>query len=231
KGIKVINTPKSSAASVAELVMAHLLSGARFLYDSNRNMPLEGDTHFEGLKKAYSKGRELKGKTLGLIGFGKVGQEVAKRAIAWGMYVLPTDHSVKEAEISLEFFDQRSIQFIIPTVSFDEVITKSDFISIHIPAQTDYLITEEVFKKMKKGVGIINTSRGGIVDEVALTKAIDEEIVAFAGLDVFNDEPHPAVQILMNPQISLSPHIGASTFEAQERIGDELAEQIIEYFQ
>ena len=230
KGLKVINTPKASSASVAELVIAHIFSGARFLYDSNRNMPLEGDTQFNQLKKAYAKGIELKGKTIGIIGFGRIGQEVAKKAIALGMKVLATDKMIQEAEISIEFFDQRSISFNIPTTTFEEVISKSDFISIHVPAQSDYLITEEVFAQMKKGVGLINTSRGGIIDEVALTKAIDDEIVAFAGLDVFNDEPTPAVQILMNPQISMTPHIGAATIEAQDRIGAELADQIIEFY-
>ena len=230
KGIKVINTPKSSSASVAELVFAHIFSGARFLHDANRNMPLEGDTKFNELKKTYANGIELKGKTIGIIGFGRIGQEVAKRALGLGMKVLATDKMINEAEVTLEFFDQRTISFIIPTVSFEEVISNSDFISIHVPAQADFLITEDVFAKMKKGVGLINTSRGGIIDEVALTKAIDDEIVDFAGLDVFNDEPTPAVQILMNPQISMTPHIGAATVEAQDRIGAELADQIIEFF-
>ena len=230
KGIRVVTTPKSSSRSVAELVFAHLLSGVRYLFDSNRNMPLEGDTRFNELKKSYSKGAELYGKTLGIIGLGRVGQEVAKLAIAMGMKVVATDFFVKDADIKLDFFDGRSITFNIATKPMDEWIADVDFISIHIPAQKDYLFTEEVFAKLKKGVGIINTSRGGIIDEVALTKAIDDEIVSFAGLDVYNDEPHPAVQILMNPQISLTPHTGASTIEAQERIGQELAEQIIEIY-
>lgn len=229
-GIKVINTPNASSTSVAELVFAHLFSGARFLYDSNRNMPLEGDTHFDALKKSYSNGNELRGKTLGIIGLGRIGQEVAKMAFSLGMKVIACDQVARDIIVSISFFDQRTIDFNIVTIPFEDLIKQSDFITIHVPSQSDYIFKEDTFAQMKKGVGIINTSRGGIIDEVALTKAIDDEIVAFAGLDVFNDEPSPAVQILMNPQISLTPHIGASTLEAQARIGEELAQQIITHF-
>lgn len=230
KGIKVINTPEASSASVAELVFAHLFSGVRFLYDSNRNMPLEGDSNFNGLKKAYGSGTELRGKTIGIVGFGRIGQQVAKIAIGLGMKVLAADLSIKKAIVSLQFFDDRTLDFENSTVSLDKVLSNSDFITFHVPAVDGYLIDETHFAKMKKGVGIINTARGGVINEVALTKAIDDEIVSFAGLDVFEEEPTPAVQVLMNPQISLTPHIGASTQEAQNRIGTELAEQIIEIF-
>ncbi|RRJ91485.1 3-phosphoglycerate dehydrogenase [Paenimyroides tangerinum] len=227
KGIKVINTPGASSASVAELVFAHLFSGVRFLHDANRNMPLEGDSNFNGLKKAYAAGTELRGKTLGIVGFGRIGQQVAKIAIGLGMKVLATDAFIENATITLDFFDGKTLDFEVVTVSFDEVISQSDFITFHVPALGGYLINEGEFAKMKKGVGIINAARGGVINEVALTNAIDDEIVAFAGLDVFEDEPTPAVQVLMNTQISLTPHIGAATLEAQDRIGTELAEQII----
>ena len=227
KGIRVINTPASSSESVAELVFAHLFSGVRFLTDSNRNMPLEGDLHFNALKKSYANGTELRGKTLGLIGFGRIGQAVAKIAIGLGMRIIATDKQVKSSIVTLDFFDGQKIDFTIDTVSLDEVLTQSDFISIHTPYQNEYLISTDEFDKMKDGVGIVNTSRGGTLDEVTLIANLESGKVAFAGLDVFEDEPTPALQVLMHPQISLTPHIGASTAEAQNRIGTELAEQII----
>lgn len=227
KGIHVINTPKSSAEAVAELVFAHLFSGVRFLTESNRSMPLEGDSYFNRLKSEYEQGKELRGKTLGLIGFGLIGQAVAKIAVGLGMNVIAADKAVKNAVITLDFFNGQKIDFTIETTSFDQVLTQSDFISIHTPHQNDYLIGADEFEKMKDGVGIINTSAGGIVDEVALVTNIDSGKVAFAGLDVFENEPHPAIQILMHPKISLTPHIGASTIEVQNRMSKELAEQII----
>lgn len=227
KGIRVINTPASSSASVAELVFAHLFSGARFLADSNRNMPLEGDFRFNELKKSYANGVELRGKTLGLIGFGRIGQAVAKVALGLGMRIIATDIMVKSSIVTLDFFDGRSIEFPVDTVPLDEVLTRSDFISVHTPYQNEFLIGTSEFSKMKNGAGLVNTSRGGIVDEVALIEALDSGKLAFAGLDVFEGEPTPAVQVLMHPKVSLTPHIGASTLEAQDRIGEELAEQII----
>lgn len=227
KGISVINTPASSSASVAELVFAHLFSGVRFLHDSNRNMPLEGDSNFNGLKKAYAAGTELRGKTIGIVGFGRIGQQVAKIAIGLGMQVLASDSSIEEATVTLDFFNGQTLDFNIKTLAFDEVISRADFITFHVPALGGYLIDEPQFAQMKKGVGIINAARGGVINEVTLVKAIDEEIVSFAGLDVFEEEPTPAVQVLMNTQISLTPHIGAATLEAQDRIGTELAQQII----
>src|SRR5690606_1653423 len=131
------------------------------------------------------------------------------------------------ADITLEFFDGQKITLQIKTAPIDLLITKSDFISLHVPAQSGYLIGEEEISKMKDGVGSINTSRGGVLNEQALLEGLESGKVAFAGLDVFEGEPEPSIKILMNHNISLSPHIGASTLEAQERIGAELAEQII----
>jgi len=227
-GLHVINTPAASASSVAELVFAHLFGMVRFLHSSNREMPLEGDSRFNDLKDAYSQGVELRGKTLGIIGFGKIGQEVAKIAIGLGMHVLATDEEITSAPIILEFFNGQKTTFTIETVAKEKLLKESDFISLHVPAQDDYVITKVEIKKMKDGVGIINTATGGILHEVDLVFAIENGKIQFAGLDVFETEPTPAVQLLMNPEISLTPHIGAETKEAQERTGMELAQQIIQ---
>lgn len=227
KGIHVINTPASSSESVAELVFAHLFSGVRFLHDSNRTMPLEGDTHFEGLKKAYANGIELRGKTIGIIGFGRIGQAVAKMALGLGMNVIANDKFVENAEIKVDFYNGQFINIAIKTEPLDAIFKKSDFISLHVPAQNGYVIGEKEIALMKDNVGIVNCSRGGIIDEVALVAALDANKILFAGLDVFENEPTPAVQVLMNTKVSLTPHIGAATLEAQDRIGTELAAQII----
>ena len=227
KGIIVFNTPESSSESVAELVFAHLLNGVRFLHDANRHMPLEGDSQFKQLKKSYAAGVELRGKTLGVIGFGRIGQATARMALALGMEVLFTDHTTKKATISIPFFDGRSIDFELQSKDVKEVLSQSDFVSLHVPSQENYVIGKKELGLMKPGAGIINTSRGGVLDEVALVEALDNGHLAFAGLDVFESEPKPEIQILMNPKISLSPHIGGSTIEAQQRIGLELAQKVI----
>ena len=226
KGIHVINTPAASSASVAELVFAHLYGGVRFLFDSNRNMPLEGEANFKGLKKAYAKGIELRGKTLGIIGFGRIGQEVAKIALGIGMNVIATDKFLDKATIEIGISTGQSIKAEIIIQPFEKLITNSDFISLHVPAQEEYVIDSSVISKMKKGAGIINAARGGVIDEVALIKALDEGHLSFAGLDTFENEPKPEVKLLMHEKISLTPHIGAATLEAQNRIGEELATQI-----
>ena len=227
-GLKVINTPASSSASVAELVFAHLFGGVRFLHDSNRNMPLDGDTKFNELKKNYGAGRELRGKTLGIIGFGRIGREVAKIALGCGMKVIASDNKEGEVDITLNFYDAQTITLKIKTEPVEQLIKHSDFISLHVPAQSGYIIGKEEFSKMKDGVGIVNAARGGIMDENALLDAIEEGKVSFAALDVFENEPTPSIKVLMNEKISLTPHIGAATNEAQDRIGTELAEQILE---
>lgn len=226
QGLHVINTPSASSISVAELVFAHLFGMARFLHQSNREMPLEGDLRFKELKRAYSAGIELRGKTLGIIGFGRIGQEVAKIAISLGMKIVTHDPFVESVPLTIEFFNGQKVMIPIDTVDLDSVLKESDFISIHVPSQENYVIGKSEIEKMKEGVGIINTSRGGTIDEVALLEAIEDKRVKFAGLDVFETEPNPEIQLLMNPELSLTPHIGASTLEAQERIGIELAEQI-----
>lgn len=228
KQLHVINTPASSANSVAELVFAHLFTGVRYLHDANRNMPLEGDQRFNELKKNYNNGAELRGKTLGIIGFGRSGQAVARIAIGLGMRVLAYDPNVQEAVITLSFFDGQETSFAVKTVAKEQLLMESDFITLNnSPADGGYVLDEEEFRMMKDGVGVINLSRGGALNEVALIEAIDHGKVAFAGLDVFENEPNPAIQVLMHPQISLTPHIGAATNEAQDRIGTELAAQIV----
>ncbi len=227
KGIKVFNTPEASSESVAELVFAHLLNGVRFLHDANRNMPLEGDSQFKQLKKSYAGGVELRGKTLGIVGFGRIGQATAKMGLALGMEVIFTDHHTKEATLTLSFFDGQSIDFNLKSSDLKEVLANSDFISLHVPSQEKYIIGKKELGLMKPGSGIINTSRGGVLDEVALVEALESDHLSFAGLDVFESEPTPEIKILMNPKISLSPHVGGSTVEAQERIGAELAQKVI----
>ena len=228
KGLKVINTPASSSASVAELVFAHLYGGVRFLYDSNRNMPLEGELNFKGLKKAYAKGIELRGKTIGIIGFGRIGQEVAKIALGVGMRVIAADKFMEAATIQVVFFDGQTIDVTIKTQSQESLLAEADFISLHVPAQNDYVIGAREIEQMKAGAALINAARGGVVDEVALLKSLENGKLSFAGLDTFEEEPKPAMQVLMHPKVSLTPHIGAATGEAQDRIGEELAQQIAE---
>jgi len=226
KGIDVINTPAASSASVAELVFAHLYSGVRSLHQSNRTMPLEGDSNFKVLKKSYAKGIELRGKTIGIIGFGRIGRETAKIALGVGMNVLAYDMSQENVDLTLNFSGKKSIDFEIKISKLNEVLKNSDFISLHVPAQKNFVIDKKEFNLMKDGAGIINAARGGIINEVELVSALDSGKLSFAGLDTFENEPKPAVQLLMHPKISLTPHIGAATNEAQDRIGLELAEQI-----
>ncbi len=227
KGLHVINTPAASSESVAELVFAHLFGGVRFLYDANRNMPLDGDSKFKDLKKSYAKGTELRGKTLGIIGFGRIGQATAKIALGVGMRVIYSDPFMEKATIKVPFFDGQSVSFEFNSIAKNTLLEQSDFVTVHVPAQQQYVIGKEEFANMKNGAAIINAARGGVVDEVALIEALENGKLSFAGLDVFESEPNPEIKILMHPNISLTPHIGAATGEAQDRIGIELANQII----
>lgn len=227
-GLHVINTPNASSSSVAELVFAHLFGMVRFLHQLNREMPLEGDTRFKDLKKDFGNGTELRGKTLGIIGVGRIGKEVAKIALGVGMKVIASDTLVESAIINVPFYNGQSIDIELEIDSVTEVLKQADFISFHVPNQDEYIVGAKEIESMKDGVGIINTARGGVIDEVALISSIESGKVRYAGLDVFEKEPSPEIQILMNPDISLTPHVGAATLEAQDRIGKELADQIIE---
>lgn len=232
KNIHVINTPSASSESVAELVFAHLFSGARFLQDSNRKMPVVGDSEFAKLKKSYEKGIELRGKTIGIVGMGRIGQEVARIALGLGMRVIAADSNVGRASIKVKFYNNQFINVDIETEPIEGVLKHADFITLHVPAQKNgYMIGEKEFDLMKKGVAIVNCSRGGVIDEEALIAALDSGKVAFAGLDVFINEPTPSKNILNHPKISLTPHTGASTVEAQDRIGLSLAHQICSILQ
>ena len=228
KGLQVINTPAASSKSVAELVFSHLFSCVRFLHESNRSMPLDGDSKFKDLKKSYAKGTELSGKTLGIIGFGRIGQEVAKIGIGIGMNIIFFDKLNKEVSLTLNFFDGQSKTFNLSSSSYEDLLNSSDFITVHIPASDKYIIDSNEFSQMKNGVGILNLSRGGILNEEVLLKNIESGKVSFAGIDTFENEPKPSIKILMNSNISLTPHIGAATNEAQDRIGVELADKINE---
>ena len=231
KGLIVINTPAASSQSVAELVMSHLFSISRFVFDSNRNMPINGAAEFKVLKKKYAKGIELREKTLGIIGFGRIGQFIAKYALGAGMNVLAYDPFIEKTTIDLKIANQE-IKVPISTCSLEKLLKNSDFISLHVPMPKDGqpLISTNEFNSMKKGVRIVNAARGGVINESALVKAIKNEIVSFAALDVFVGEPYPNESLLKNEKISLTPHIGAATSEAQDRIGTELADKIINFY-
>ncbi len=230
KGIAVYNTPASSSLSVAELVFAHLFTGVRFLQDSNRKMPVEGNTKFNDLKKAYAKGIELRGKTLGILGFGRIGREVAKIALGVGMDVMAYDLFPFNPEVEVILGGGASVKVTVKTATQEEIIKQADFITLHTPFTDKPIIGSTEFEKMKKGAGVVNCSRGGLIDEEALITALDSGKISFAALDVYDNEPTPRQDIITHPKISLTPHIGAATNEAQERIGVELANLIIDHF-
>lgn len=233
KGITVMNTPAASSQSVAELAFAHMFNLARGLHNANRQMPEKGDKDFKGLKKAFSKGVQLRGKTLGVIGFGRIGQEVARIGLALGMNVLPVDLVVEEADIDINVYYSENIRLSVSleTSDWETVLSDSDFLTLHVPFSGGKpLIGKNEIAKMKTGAYIINTARGGAVDEDALIEALNEGKLAGAGLDVYEDEPTPKKELIDNPKVSVSPHIGASTLEAQANIGLELADKIIAFF-
>ena len=226
KGLHVIHTPTASSESVAELVFAHLYGGVRFLYDANRNMPLDGDSKFKQLKKSYAQGTELRGKTLGIIGFGRIGQTTARIALGIGMKVVFFDPLVETASVTVSFYDEQTVDFNLKGISKEDVLQQSDFVTVHVPKQKAYVIGKPEFNIMKQNSAIINVARGGVIDEVALIDALENKKLMFAALDVYESEPTPEIKILMNPNISLTPHIGAATIDAQDRIGVDLAKQI-----
>ncbi len=214
KGITVSNTPTASSQSVAELALAHMLALYRFLPQANITM-----RNGEWNKKQH-KGKEVSGKVLGIIGFGNIGKSLAKKAIALDMKVLAYDPYVKETDMDVEIVD------------LDTLLKCSDIISLHIPHTdgTHYIIDADAIAKMKEGVMIINCARGGVVDEKALLDALNSGKVAFAGIDSFEEEPTKNSELVSNKNVSVTPHIGASTKEAQGRVGVEVAEVIIGFF-
>ncbi|MDB5141834.1 MAG: D-3-phosphoglycerate dehydrogenase [Mucilaginibacter sp.] len=230
KGVAVYNTPASSSLSVAELVFAQLFGCVRFLHDSNRKMPVEGLTKFNDLKKSYAKGIELRGKTLGILGFGRIGREVAKIAIGVGMDVWAYDLFPFNPEVEVVLGGGTTVNVTVKTATLDGIIKQADFITLHTPFVDKAILGAAELAQTKKGVGLVNISRGGLIDELALIDALNSGHVSFAALDVFDNEPTPREEILKHPKISLTPHIGAATNEAQERIGVELASLIIGHF-
>ncbi len=229
KGLHVINTPAASSQSVAELVMGHMFSISRGLYDAGKEMPGNGATNFKVLKKKYAKGIELRGKKLGIIGFGRIGQSLASYALGCGMTVLAADRTSSPVNVPVSVNGQ-NIDCSITPGSIDTILAECDFISLHIPKQADgnAVIGEAEFTKMKDGVCLLNAARGGVIDEDALIAALDSGKVRACALDVFENEPTPREDLLTHSKIATTPHIGAATGEAQDRIGTELASQIKE---
>jgi D-3-phosphoglycerate dehydrogenase len=232
KGLEVINTPAASSQSVAELVMAHLFSISRFTFDSNREMPTKGANEFKVLKKKYAKGVELRGKTIGIIGFGRIGQSLAKYALGCGMNVLAYDKFDYNNTVKLELANGISIDIEVTKATFNELLANSDYISLHVPMQSDgsAVIGKTEIELMKTGVRIVNAARGGVINEDALIEGLNSGKIAYTALDVFESEPTPRKDLLSNNKIAFTPHIGAATSEAQDRIGLELANKIITYF-
>jgi D-3-phosphoglycerate dehydrogenase len=229
KNIAVINTPAASTRSVAELTIAHLFSIVRSLPNLNREMAKDGVSNFSTLKKGASKGCELMEKTLGLIGFGRIGQETASIALGCGMKVIAFDEYVPKANVSLKLHPEYSqdLSIEIKTTTKEEVLKNADFISLHIPGGQGYVLDKAEFDLMKNGVGIVNCSRGGTISENALIDSIESGKVKFVATDVFETEPPQDDAILRLPQVGLSPHIGASTEEAQVRVSTELADLVV----
>ena len=230
KGVQVINTPASSSQSVAELVMGHLFALSRFLNDSYKQME-SGD--FSTLKKSYAKGVELRGKTLGIIGFGRIGQSVASYALGCGMNVIAIDKKPDPIVVNIPLGNGLNASATIaPHTALASVLGDLDYISIHVPKQADgsAVISAEQFAHMKKGVRLVNAARGGVINEDDLLTALESGHVAGCALDVFENEPNPRKELLSHPKIACTPHIGAATIEAQDRIGEELASLIIAAF-
>lgn len=234
RNIVVLNTPGASAQSVAELVFAHMFTLARRLQQSNRQMPANGHSNFNALKKRYSDGIELKGRTLGIIGFGRIGQAVATTAIGLGMHIIPYDPFVPKAVLELDLLHVSDSRLKIEFESqpLERLLSESDFLTLHVPRQPDGrpLLGRTELMRMKQGAYVINTSRGGLVDELALLDLLNSGHLAGAGLDVFDNEPSPLPELLRHPLISVSPHIGGSTREAQARISVELARRVLEVY-
>lgn len=223
KGLKVVNTPASSSQSVAELVMGHMFASARFLKDSYKNME-SGD--FKTLKKKYGKGMELRGKTLLIVGFGRIGQSLASYALGCGMDVVAVDFTVYTVNVNVKIGTAMEVDVPITTVTdLKTVLSNADFVSLHVPKQDDgsAVITMREIEMMKPTAIIVNAARGGVVDEEDLLDALNTGKLAGAAIDVFENEPTPNKELLSHPKIATTPHIGAATIEAQDRIGEELA--------
>jgi D-3-phosphoglycerate dehydrogenase / 2-oxoglutarate reductase len=214
KKIQVLNTPGASAISVAELTIAHMLAVSRFLHLSTMEM-----RQSKWPKKEYGKGIELYKKTLGIIGLGNIGKEVARRALGMGMQVLAYDPPFSPMD------------FIVEITTREKVLANSDYITLHVPLDKQHgpTIGKDEIAMMKKGVVLINCARGGVVDQQALLEALESGQVGAAALDVFEHEPPTEAEkaLINHPRVSVSPHIGGSTMEAQERVGTEIALKVV----
>lgn len=234
QGKVVFNTPAASSQSVAELVMAHLFAMARSLHQSYPAMPERGADEFKVLKKAYAKGIELRGKTLGIVGFGRIGTAVAQYALGCGMNVIGVDQVGESRTVPVRIptggdsFEEVTVT--VPLVSLSELLAQADAVTFHVPAQADGspVLDAAGVSSMKAGAMLVNTARGGTVDEAAVCAAVASGHLRAAALDVFVGEPKPKAEVLTAPGLALTPHIGAATLEAQDRIGDELVERILE---
>jgi D-3-phosphoglycerate dehydrogenase len=231
KGLTVVNTPASSSQSVAELVFGDMFAISRFLHDSFKNMETG---EFPILKKKFGKGVELRGKTLGIIGCGRIGSSLASYALGAGMKVIAVGHQAETKEIELpeiQGLGKLKIKLDI-TTDFSTLLAESDYISLHVPKQKDgsAVLSAKEFAQMKNGVRIVNAARGGVINEDDLLDALNSGKVAAAALDVYENEPNPSKDLLNHPAIACTPHIGAATLEAQDRIGEELADLIITKF-
>lgn len=228
KGLTVFNTPGASSQAVAELVMSHVFAAARGLYASGNTMPSHGQTEFEQLKKAWSKGMELRGKTLGIIGFGRIGQSLASYALGCGMKVVAADVMMNEpCPISIHIGNQE-VQVMVPILPLADVLKCSDVVSVHVPKQKDgsAVLGLNELRQLPKGAIVVNTSRGGVIEEDAILECLNDGHLRAACLDVFVGEPVPNEALLQHAAVIATPHIGASTSEAQERIGLEIAQQV-----
>ena len=232
KGIAVFNTPAASTRSVAELAISHLFGIVRSLPMVNKKMAVDGINDFKSLKKTASKGIELEGKTLGLIGFGRIAKETASIALGCGMKIIAFDPYISEGDVPVKLHPSydNNYKINVKTTTKEEVLAESDFISLHIPGGQGYVLDAPEFEQMKDGVGIVNCARGGTISENALIEAINSEKVKYVATDVFENEPPTDDRLLRMDNVGLSPHIGASTQEAQERVGVQLAKSVLDYF-
>lgn len=228
KGIHVFNTPTSSSQSVAELVIGHMFAISRFIGHSAKHIDVD---NFNKLKKQYESGVELRGKTLGIIGFGRIGQTLAGYALGIGMKVVAVDIFEGKVGVTIGANDINITNYVDVKTNIEEILPICDYISLHVPKQTngESVIGKNEFEMMKDGVRIINTSRGGVVNENYLIEYLDNGKVSGAALDVFENEPTPMKELLTHPNVLCTPHIGASTNEAQGRIGDEIVNEIIKW--
>lgn len=225
-GIKTIWAEEALSNATAEMVLAHLFSGARLLQESNRNMPLEGDSSFKFLQQSYSTGVELSGKTLGIVGMNLSGQKLAQKALGLGINVVYTDSSLPSLEADFELPNGIVFPVHLSSISMDELLEQSHFISIHTKYFQQYIINNTAFEKAQNLIGIVNCAYPEAINEVDLVDEVNKETILFAGIDRFEEEPHPVIQVLMQPAFSLSPNVATATHESQHNIWQEITEKL-----